>query len=140
MEISTRSGVMPEIKEMIEFLKQEEVVVENNNDYVKPHFASLTQEEIDDIHRRGYITQEEACKEWEEMGLCVPGNAGVNPRCIKFNNNCYDCSIDYSLSRKEHTSLISMPSIISSAEIEEFIDALNNLDEGREKVKKIKIN
>lgn len=135
MEKSSRSEVWPEIKELIEVLKQEEEIAREPNVYVKPQFAPLTQEEIDDIHKRGFITQEEACKEWKEMSLCAPGNAGINPRCKQFDNNCDDCSIDYSLSSKEHISVMSMAHGISSSEINELISVLSAVDEkGYEKV------
>ena len=105
--------------------------------YVKPQFTPLTQEEIDDIHRRGYITQEEACKEWAELGLCRPGNSGYNPRCKQFNHNCDDCSIDYSLSSKEHTSLASMGPVFSPDEINSLISALSGDEEkGYQKINK----
>lgn len=126
-----------DIANMLQSLTEEDIVVEKNNDYVKPQFTPLTQEEIDDIHRRGFITQEEAVREWKDMGLCVPGNAGVNSRCSKFNNNCDDCLVDYSLSRKEHVSLMKMSSVISTSEINSLIKALKPDEEtGYEKVKK----
>lgn len=73
--------------------------------YVRPVFVPLTQEEIDAIHARGHITQEEKVKEWEGMGLCAPGDAW---RCKKFHHNCHDCLIDYSLSKLEYESFASI--------------------------------
>ena len=73
--------------------------IEKNNiedDYVKPCFKELTQEQIDDIHAIGKITPAEKVKEWEDMDLCAPGDAigSAAWRCRKFKN-CHDCLVDY---------------------------------------------
>lgn len=128
-----------EIQQLLQLLKEgEEELVEEKNDYIKPQFTPLTQEEIDDIHRRGFITQEEACREWEEIGICMPGNSGSNLRCKQFNHNCVDCSIDYSLSKKEHTSIIKIMSMMGPSEKEKnnLLNALKTEEEkGYQKVK-----
>ncbi len=67
----------------------------------------LTQEEIDSIHKRGYITAEEKVHEWELMNVCAPGDnlSRGKTRCKKFNNNCHDCLMDYAKDKKEYKSL-----------------------------------
>lgn len=69
-------------------------------------FKKLTQEQIDDIHSHGKITPEEKVKEWEDMGLCAPGDAigSAAWRCKKFNDNCHLCLIDYASDKEEYTS------------------------------------
>lgn len=125
-----------EINQLLELL-HEENIVEEKNEYVKPQFVPLTQEEIDDIHIRGYITQEEAVKEWNKLDLCIPGNAGVNLRCKKFNHNCDDCLIDYSLRQKEYVSFMNFGSIVSVNEVNSLINALSTDEEnGYQKIKK----
>ena len=80
-----------------------------------PQFVFLTQEEIDDIHARGKITQEEKVREWESLGLCVPGNniGSAIDRCRKFQGDCHECLVDYSLQSIEYDSFYNNFKIIS---------------------------
>lgn len=94
-------------------VKKCEKIVEENKDikiedkvlekYPKPNFLELTQDEIDEIHSRGHITQQEKVAEWEGFDLCAPGDAigSAGWRCRKFRN-CHDCLIDYSLAKREY--------------------------------------
>ncbi len=74
--------------------------------YIKPIFKKLTQEQIENIHSRGKITPQEKVKEWEDMDLCVPGDAigSVAWRCKKFHYNCHDCLVDYANEHEEYIS------------------------------------
>lgn len=83
--------------------------VQNKESYVKPTFKPLTQEQIDDIHNRGKITPEEMVKEWNDMGLCAPGDAigSASWRCEKFKN-CQDCLTDYANQHDEYTSFFDI--------------------------------
>ncbi len=82
--------------------------IENDNieDYIRPCFKELSQEQIDDIHSRGKITPQEMVKEWEDMDLCAPGDAigSAAWRCKKFHRNCHDCLVDYANEHEEYTS------------------------------------
>lgn len=75
--------------------------------YQTPKLKELTEEQIADIHARGKITSVEKLKEWEEIGLCAPGDAigGVAWRCRKFRHNCHDCLVDYANAHDEYTSI-----------------------------------
>ena len=85
-----------------------------DEDYVKPKFKELTQEQMDDIHARGKITPEEKVKEWEGMDLCAPGDAigSAAWRCRKFKN-CHDCLVDYANEYDEHTSTFDNLKIVN---------------------------
>lgn len=95
-----------------EIVQQETVKKKDNiEDYVKPTFKKLNQEQIDDIHARGKITPAEMVKEWEGMGLCAPGDAigSAAWRCRKFHHNCHDCLVDYA---NEHEEYISFREVV----------------------------
>ncbi len=81
---------------------------ENDNvkEYIRPCFKELTQEQINNIHSRGKITSQEKVKEWEDMGLCAPGDAigSAAWRCKKFHYNCHDCLVDYANGHEEYIS------------------------------------
>ena len=79
-----------------------------------PQFKVLTQEQIDAIHSRGKITPEEKVKEWEGLGLCVPGDAigSAAWRCRKFKN-CHDCLVDYANQHDEYTSIFDILKIVN---------------------------
>ena len=64
----------------------------------------LSQEEINDIHQRGKITQLEKVKEWESYDLCAPGDAigSAAGRCAYFNYNCHECLLEYASHKIEH--------------------------------------
>lgn len=59
--------------------------------YQKPQLKPLTKEQIEAIHAKGKITPAEKVKEWENKGLCAPGDARG---CEKFKT-CHDCLVDY---------------------------------------------
>jgi len=99
-----------EINQLLELLHEEK-----KREYVKPQFLPLT--------------QEEAVKEWNKLDLCIPGNAGVNLRCKKFDHNCDDCLIDYSLRQKEYISFMNFGSVVSTNEINSLLDALSTDEE-----------
>ena len=67
-----------------------------------PKLTPITQEEVDDIHARGKITQEEKIKEWEKLDLCAPGdNIGSSSwRCRKYHYDCHDCLVAYSSKKR----------------------------------------
>ena len=82
--------------------------------YVAPQFKPLTQEQIDEIHEKGKLTQAEKVKEWESYGLCAPGdNIGSAAwRCRKFKN-CHDCLVDYANGCEEHSSILDDLKIVN---------------------------
>lgn len=65
----------------------------------------LTIEEINDIHRRGYVTSSEILYEWETLGLCAPCNSKgpKNNKCNEYDN-CHDCLVDFSNQQDEWIS------------------------------------
>ena len=78
-------------------------------DYTISRYKSgkeLTQSQVDEIHKRGKITAFEKVKEWEEFGLCVPGDAigSVASRCHAFSS-CHNCLTDYASKQKEYDKL-----------------------------------
>lgn len=86
---------------------------ENECEYEIPKLKELSEEEIEDIHKRGKITPEEKLKEWERLDLCAPGDAigSAAWRCHKFRN-CHDCLVDYANTKDEHTSFFDDLKII----------------------------
>lgn len=70
------------------------------------HFDILSQNKIDEIHKRGNLTPEEKYKEWVSHGLCAPGDGmgGATWRCLKYGN-CTDCLIAYAMEREEWPSI-----------------------------------
>lgn len=90
---------------------------------VKRDPYSLSKEEIDDIHRRGKITSAEKVKEYEDMGLCAPGDAigSAAWRCDKFGN-CHDCLVDYVSGNIEYDSF---ESILKSFDMKKFLDNMH---------------
>lgn len=70
---------------------------------------TLTKKEIEDIHKRDFVTVDESVKEWESLNLCAPGDAigGAKDRCNIFKNNCHDCLVDYANLKKEHVSILN---------------------------------
>ncbi len=98
-----------EIKANTEDYIEEIEKCNSKDDYIKPKFKELTQEQIDDIHARGKITPAEQVKEWEGMDLCAPGDAigSASWRCRKFRN-CHDCLVDYANQHDEYTSFFDI--------------------------------
>ena len=82
--------------------------------YIKQKFKTLSKEQIENIHSRGMITPSEKVKEWEEMGLCAPGDAigSAAKRCKKFGYCCHDCLVDYANDYEEHSSIFQNIKIV----------------------------
>ena len=104
--------------------------------YKSPELKKLSQEEIDKIHKEGYITQAEAIDEWNDIGLCAPGDAlgSATWRCHKFHQ-CNDCLVDYASSQDKWPSLFKNFKLIKydlSSEIYQgysnFISQTDNSD------------
>ena len=72
----------------------------------KSGLRQLTQKEIDNIHRRGYVTAVEILEEWETFGLCAPCNANgpKGNRCDKYKS-CHTCLIDFASQQDEWISM-----------------------------------
>ncbi len=89
------------------FVEQPEPARTYSVPYVKPELRELSEEEINAIHERGYITPSEAYHEWKCMDLCAPGDAigSAKERCYRFDHKCSDCLKDYANQKKEWVSL-----------------------------------
>ena len=76
------------------------------NESLPKKIKTLTKNQIDEIHKRGNITAEEKVKEWEDFGICAPGDAigSASNRCEKFNN-CHECLCDYAADCDEYKPL-----------------------------------
>ena len=98
-----------EKNDVISKLIEEREKHNTDEEYEKPKFKELTQEQIKDIHARGKITPQEKVKEWEGMDLCAPGDAigSAAWRCRKFKN-CHDCLVDYANEHDEYTSFFDI--------------------------------
>ena len=83
-----------------------------NENYVEPKIKKLTEDQIKDIHLRGKITPAEKVKEWEDIGVCAPGDAigSASWRCDKFKN-CHDCLVDYANENDEYISFSKIQKI-----------------------------
>lgn len=108
---------------------------EEKTNYEKPCSKPLTQEQIDDIHAKRKITPAEKVKEWEDMGLCAPGDAVGSAawRCEKFKN-CHDCLVDYTSDHDEYTSLhdaLKLCSLHDDKTIPEKLDDIKIIDKYR---------
>ena len=77
-----------------------------SSDETKQIIEQLTKEKIDDIHRRGKLTIFEKVEEWENIGLCAPGDGmgGAANRCYTFKN-CHECLVDYASNSIEHEKI-----------------------------------
>lgn len=82
----------------------------------RPQFTPLTSEEIEAIHERGKITQEEKVEEWEKFDICAPGDGigSASDRCRKFGYRCHDCLVDYSLANIEYDSFCDDFKLVNS--------------------------
>ena len=82
--------------------------------YIKSEFKTLSKEQIENIHSRGMITPSEKVKEWEELGLCAPGDAigSAAERCKKFRYCCHNCLVDYANDYEEHSSIFQNINIV----------------------------
>lgn len=71
---------------------------------LKINIKELSQKEIDDIHKKGKITQLEKVEELESFELCPLGD-GVGSaagRCDYFENNCHECLLEFVSHKVEH--------------------------------------
>lgn len=84
--------------------------------YERPKFKPLTEEQIEEIHKKGKITPEEMVKEWERLDLCAPGDeiGSASWRCEKFYHCCHDCLIDYANQKDEYTSIHENLKLVNS--------------------------
>jgi len=82
--------------------KDEKSIVKTSPKEMKP----LTKKQVDEIHKRGNITAQEKVKEWEDFGLCAPGDAigSASDRCDRFRN-CHECLCDYAAGHDEYEPL-----------------------------------
>ena len=71
--------------------------------HIQKYIEELTAEKIVDIHNRGKLTIFEKVEEWENIGLCAPGDAigSASNRCRIFNN-CHDCLMNFASNSIEH--------------------------------------
>ena len=87
------------------FYHKEKCETVNKNkeiNYEKKTIKLLTDEQIEEIHKKGLMTPEEKLEEIEGFYLCAPGDAigGAAWRC-KFFRNCHECLCDYVASKNE---------------------------------------
>lgn len=77
----------------------------NNFENNHPHFEALSQEKIDEIHKKGKLTPEESYNDWISY-ICAPGDGGGSAawRCEKYGN-CRDCLVAYAMEREEWSPL-----------------------------------
>lgn len=81
-------------------------------------YASITQEQIDEIHSKGKLTPLETVQIWEDFGLCAKeNNQTIYPRrCDYFNYNCHDCLMETASHKLEHDNIdfnVTNPSLES---------------------------
>lgn len=102
--------------DLIEELSQKYIEQQQNkkNALTKTKNMHLTQEEINDIHKRGNLTPLEKVKEWESYGLCAPGDAigSAKDRCRSFIS-CHDCLTDYAYEQSEYTPMFKNFKIVN---------------------------
>lgn len=110
---------------MVFDVKQKEEQNTEEDNYTKPQFKELTEEQIADIHSRGKITPEEVVEEWENMGLCAPGDAigSAAWRCKKFKYHCHDCLVDYANENDEYTSFFKEVKLTNGMELKKLEDS-----------------
>lgn len=89
-----------------QYLKNRSENSKNESDevyYVKNVIRPLTEEQIDEIHKRGNLTPEEKVQEWESFNLCVPGDYASSAawRCKIFGWDCHKCLCDLAASKEE---------------------------------------
>ena len=73
---------------------------------VKEFYEMFNQEKIDEIHARGNITPMEKVEEFEEAGLCAPGDGTGSASCrCNFFNNCHECLVEYASHAQEYDRL-----------------------------------
>ncbi len=67
---------------------------------------NLIEEQINDIHSRGYVTPSEILNEWESLSLCAPNQMDTE-RCQQFNS-CHDCLVEYSKTKDMWFSVMKL--------------------------------
>lgn len=92
-------GQIVALKELCERI----IVKKKVNDF----YNSITQEQIDEIHRKGKITPLEAVQLWESFDLCIEGNKTISceNRCDYFNYNCHECLMETASHKLEHDKI-----------------------------------
>ena len=92
--------------ELERYNKRKSEIFEQYGDVSPNKKIILSNEEIEEIHKRGHLTPEDKANEWMRMDLCAPGDAigsGAN-RCYYFDFDCYECLLDLASIQKEHES------------------------------------
>lgn len=74
---------------------------------VNDFYASITQEQIDEIHAKGKLTPLEVVQLWESHDLCIEGNKTISSknRCKYFNQNCHECLMETASHKLEHDNI-----------------------------------
>ena len=74
---------------------------------VNDFYASITQEQINEIHSKGKLTPLEVVQLWESHDLCVEGNKTIfsKNRCKYFNQNCHECLMETASHKLEHDNI-----------------------------------
>ena len=74
---------------------------------VNDFYASITQEQIDEIHAKGKLTPLEVVQLWESHDLCIEGNKTISSknRCKYFNQNCHECLMETASHKLEHNNI-----------------------------------
>ena len=74
---------------------------------VNDFYASITQEQIDEIHSKGKLTPLEVVQLWESHDLCIEGNKAIlsKNRCKYFNQNCHECLMETASHKLEHDNI-----------------------------------
>ena len=74
---------------------------------VSDFYASITQEQIDEIHAKGKLTPLEVVQLWESHDLCVEGNKTISSknRCKYFIQDCHECLMETASHKLEHDNI-----------------------------------
>ena len=92
-------GQIVALKGLCEYI----IVKKKVNDF----YASITQEQIDEIHAKGKLTPLEVVQLWESHDLCIEGNKTISSknRCRYFNQNCHECLMETASHKLEHDNI-----------------------------------
>lgn len=74
---------------------------------VNDFYASITQEQIDEIYSKGKLTPLEIVQLWESHDLCIEGNKTISSanRCKYFNQNCHECLMEEASHKLEYDNI-----------------------------------
>ncbi len=74
---------------------------------IKRFYASITEEQENEIHKKGKLTPLEIVKVWEDYDLCASGNhiSGFESRCNFFEHNCHECLLEIASHKLEHDNI-----------------------------------